>query len=752
MSIESGTIAAKIVGINQTKAGLSSVLQNWGEEVPQTFGAYPDAFDGIFTNLDDKIDSVRDSLSDYLPLSGGTVDKLSVDSADFYVKNLLSVETVDGKMGSLMIGSDIDSTAYATRYAPIAIGNNIISYGPRGYDSGGTPNIVIGNDNMAESYGIVIGGGCGKSYSYDLGSAPDAQHTVNSIVLNPTRHAYDVNELVFVDSEGNPATPDIGDRISLIDESGIMTTISRNGANTKWGRLVTRRIGGRIIQVWVDGGPMGQQQFIIYQRVGQGSLIMKFEPDDINSIDHSAAAEFSIAIGNDTMAGVYLSSDGNSYQTFCAGAVAIGHGNIAKDVGTVAIGTNSLIQGRGSVGIGFNANTLCAESVQIGTGTNNVPYSMQVGEVNFLSSSSTSAWVDPKFNPNLLPDNIVITEDLTAYATTDSLTAYATNDSLSAYATNDSLSSYATKNDLNEYATQEDLENYATVESLADYAQKSELATVATTGSYNDLEDTPTIPTVGNGTLTIKTNGTTLTSFNANASTNATADIEIPTNTSDLENDSGYITQNALNDYALIGTRSDLSTVNSIYGTKRFAIVKDEELSGALQAQIDGKVNPSDLNAYLPLSGGTISSDTFKWVMSNGYSNMLSVDPVGGNYALGNASEAGPYLALAIGTNAHATGGAVAIGGLNAWAIADGAIQIGQGTNGTANTTQIKDWQLLDANGNIPEARLSSVGFAKVGTASDLSSANTIYGSKKYTDDRIGNIDSILDFINGETI
>lgn len=120
-----------------------------------------------------------------------------------------------------------------------------------------------------------------------------------------------------------------------------------------------------------------------------------------------------------------------------------------------------------------------------------------------------------------------------------------------------------------------------------------------------------------------------------------------------------------------------------------------------------------ELSGYLPLSGGTISSDNFKWVMSNGYSNMLSVDPVGGNYALGNSSEAGPYLALAIGTNAHATGGAVAIGGLNAWANGDNSIQIGQGTNNTAGTTQIKNWQLLDANGNIPEARLSSVGYAK---------------------------------------
>lgn len=132
-----------------------------------------------------------------------------------------------------------------------------------------------------------------------------------------------------------------------------------------------------------------------------------------------------------------------------------------------------------------------------------------------------------------------------------------------------------------------------------------------------------------------------------------------------------------------------------------------------------------ELSAYLPLSGGTISSDTFKWLMSNGSTNMLSVDPVGGNYALGNSSEAGPYLALAIGTNAHATGGAVAIGGLNAWAYGNNSIQIGTGSNIIAGTTQIKDWQLLDANGNIPEARLSSVGYAKKDDLSAYLSSET---------------------------
>ena len=46
---------------------------------------------------------------------------------------------------------------------------------------------------------------------------------------------------------------------------------------------------------------------------------------------------------------------------------------------------------------------------------------------------------------------------------------------------------------------------------------------------------------IGNGTLTIQKNGTNVQTFTANQSTNATANITVPTKTSDLTNDSGFI-------------------------------------------------------------------------------------------------------------------------------------------------------------------------------------------------------------------
>lgn len=57
----------------------------------------------------------------------------------------------------------------------------------------------------------------------------------------------------------------------------------------------------------------------------------------------------------------------------------------------------------------------------------------------------------------------------------------------------------------------------------------------------SQVSDFPTIPTVNNGTLTIQKNGTQVTTFTANQSSNATANITVPTKTSDLTNNSNYV-------------------------------------------------------------------------------------------------------------------------------------------------------------------------------------------------------------------
>lgn len=65
---------------------------------------------------------------------------------------------------------------------------------------------------------------------------------------------------------------------------------------------------------------------------------------------------------------------------------------------------------------------------------------------------------------------------------------------------------------------------------------------IAKTGSYNDLNNKPTIPAAANnGKLTIQKNGTAVATFTANQSGNTTANITVPTKTSELTNDSKFV-------------------------------------------------------------------------------------------------------------------------------------------------------------------------------------------------------------------
>ena len=72
-------------------------------------------------------------------------------------------------------------------------------------------------------------------------------------------------------------------------------------------------------------------------------------------------------------------------------------------------------------------------------------------------------------------------------------------------------------------------EGYITASALTPYALSADLASVATSGDYDDLINKPIIPTVNNGTLTIQKNGTTIGTFTANQSGNSTVNIEADT-------------------------------------------------------------------------------------------------------------------------------------------------------------------------------------------------------------------------------
>ena len=87
---------------------------------------------------------------------------------------------------------------------------------------------------------------------------------------------------------------------------------------------------------------------------------------------------------------------------------------------------------------------------------------------------------------------------------------------------------------------------------LSTKANSTDLASVATSGSYSDLINKPTIPAVNNATLTIQKNGSTVATFTANSSTSTTANITVPVVDTSLSSTSTNPVQNKVI-YAAIG-------------------------------------------------------------------------------------------------------------------------------------------------------------------------------------------------------
>lgn len=71
---------------------------------------------------------------------------------------------------------------------------------------------------------------------------------------------------------------------------------------------------------------------------------------------------------------------------------------------------------------------------------------------------------------------------------------------------------------------------------------------------------------IGNGTLTIQKNGSNVASFGANASSNVTANITVPTNNNELTNGRGFVTStdvtSAINSKIQYGTSLPSSASN----------------------------------------------------------------------------------------------------------------------------------------------------------------------------------------------
>lgn len=150
-------------------------------------------------------------------------------------------------------------------------------------------------------------------------------------------------------------------------------------------------------------------------------------------------------------------------------------------------------------------------------------------------------------------------------------------------------------------------------------------------------------------------------------------------------------------------------------------------LSTALSSYVS---NTSTIESSLTISGTPSTlSDTFNWGAESevigGGAIAIGYQCVSRGTAIGYQTTSMGAYTCAYGSRARASSSYSASMGYRAVANATRAFQLGQGTNSNIGTLQFRDWTVVDDAGNIPEERL----------------ANTI-----------GNINAVLDAINGEVI
>ena len=222
--------------------------------------------------------------------------------------------------------------------------------------------------------------------------------------------------------------------------------------------------------------------------------------------------------------------------------------------------------------------------------------------------------------------------------------------------------------------------------------QPGDLATVATTGAYSDLSGTPTIPTVGDGTITITQGGVTKGTFTTNQSGNTTIDV-------DAGGGGGLPDQT--------GQSGKFLTTNG-----SAASWSDKPL-----------VNKSTESSSLTIFSYNASS--------YGYNTNIGYLSSGGYCctAVGAEAVAGNNYACAFGNGAKGQGQSSIALGYKAQATQNRGIQIGQGTNSEQKTFCVgfgpnasDNYKLLDSDGTIPTARLTKVNTTITLTAAGWSS------------------------------
>ena len=188
----------------------------------------------------------------------------------------------------------------------------------------------------------------------------------------------------------------------------------------------------------------------------------------------------------------------------------------------------------------------------------------------------------------------------------------------------------------------------------ASAVQPTDLAAVATSGSYNDLDDKPTIPaaqvnsdwnatsgvaqilnkptipTVNDSTITIQKNGTAVDTFTTNAATGKTINITVPTTAADVDAVPITRTVNSKNlttDITLTG--ADVAVTGYTKPATTGAIAATDTVNQAI-GKLEKALDSVQVNGYVPetrtVNGHALSSDVTVTKADVGLGNVQNVD------------------------------------------------------------------------------------------------------------------------------
>ena len=174
------------------------------------------------------------------------------------------------------------------------------------------------------------------------------------------------------------------------------------------------------------------------------------------------------------------------------------------------------------------------------------------------------------------------------------------------------------------------------VNDLTYYPKTTDLSSVAFTGEFSSLSHIP------HGKLTIKRNDYILGSFTDNESSDTTLDINVPTKTSDITNDSGFITKD-VDDLTYYTKTSDLPAVNN--GT--LTIQKNgsqvaqfsANQSGNTTANIEVPTKTSDLvndTNYVEDANYVHTDNNFTTSLKSKLEGLADIQTIGDNLTLTN--------------------------------------------------------------------------------------------------------------------